>query len=392
MKIGIVLSNTPAYSETFFSSKIKGLQKNGFEVILFVAHQNTAFDLCTVCKAPYSSKKNPFKLLFSILRVVLKLVFKLNRLIKFVKIEKKDGANFIEIFKKIYLNAHILTTKNIDWLHFGFATQAIGRENIAKAIGAKMAVSLRGFDIGIYPLKNPKCYDLLWESIDKLHVISNHILNLAYTNGLKNNVPYQKITPAIDTFFFKKKSLNDASKKNQLQLMTIGRLHWIKDYTSVIVALKNLKNRGIDFEYTIIGDGPEEEKLKYLVYELGLINNIIFIGKISHKETLNYFKNSDIYIQYSLQEGFCNAVLEAQSMGVLPIVSNAEGLSENVLNNKTGWVVPKNSPKLLADKIVEVINLPESNKEKIRKQSIERVIIEFNIEKQQKEFIDFYTE
>ena len=54
MKIGIVLSNTPAYSETFFSSKIKGLQKNGFEVILFVAHQNTAFDLCTVCKAPYS--------------------------------------------------------------------------------------------------------------------------------------------------------------------------------------------------------------------------------------------------------------------------------------------------------------------------------------------------
>ena len=57
MKIGIVLSNTPAYSETFFSSKIKGLQKNGFEVILFVAHQNTAFDLCTVCKAPYSSKK-----------------------------------------------------------------------------------------------------------------------------------------------------------------------------------------------------------------------------------------------------------------------------------------------------------------------------------------------
>ena len=79
-------------------------------------------------------------------------------------------------------------------------------------------------------------------------------------------------------------------------------------------------------------------------------------------------------------------------MGVLPIVSDAEGLSENVLNNKTGWVVPKNSPKLFADKIVEVINLPESNKEKIRKQSIERVIIEFNIEKQQKEFIDFYTE
>ena len=116
---------------------------------------------------------------------------------------------------------------------------------------------------------------------------------------------------------------------------------------------------------------------------------------VSMNEIIKYDLNnsdSDIYIQYSQSEGFCNAVLEAQSMGVLPIVSNAEGLSENVLNNKTGWVIEKNSPNLLAEKIVEVINLPESNKEKIRKQAIERIKKEFNIEKQQKEFIDFYTQ
>ncbi len=392
MKIGIVLSSTPAYSETFFTSKIKGLQQNGFEVVLFVAHQNTAFHLCTVCKAPYSSKKNPFKLFFSILKVVLKLVFKLKRLIKFIKFEKEDGANFIEILKNIYLNAHILTTKNLNWLHFGFATQAIGRENLAKTIGAKMAVSIRGFDIGIYPIKNKGCYNKLWSKIDKLHTISNDLLNLAYANGFKKNVPYQKITPAIDTSFFINQSSNDASNKNKLKLMTIGRLHWKKDYTSVIIALKNLKDRGIDFEYTIIGDGQEEEKLKYLVHELGLINNIIFTGKISQKEILIYFKKSHFYLQYSLQEGFCNAVLEAQAMGVLPIVSNAEGLSENVVNNKTGWVIQKNSPKLLTEKIVEVINLSQNHKEKIRKQATERVTKEFNIEKQQKEFIDFYTQ
>ena len=40
MKIGIVLSSTPSYSETFFISKIKGLQKHGFEVVLFVNHTN----------------------------------------------------------------------------------------------------------------------------------------------------------------------------------------------------------------------------------------------------------------------------------------------------------------------------------------------------------------
>ena len=374
MKIGLVLSSTPAYSETFFNSKIKGLQKNGFEVVLFVNSKDTHFDLCTV------KEQVQFRSFFIFLKSLGLILTKLSTLLKFISLERKQNVSFKRILKKLILNQHILQESNVDWLHFGFATQAIGRENIAKAIGAKMAVSLRGFDIGIYPLKNPKCYDLLWLNINKLHVISNDLLNLAYANGFKKNVPYQKITPAIDTSFF----IN--------QLMTIGRLHWKKDYTSIIIALKNLKDRGIDFEYTIIGDGPEEEKLKYLVYELDLINNIIFTGKISQKEILIYFKKSHFYLQYSLQEGFCNAVLEAQSMGVLPIVSNAEGLSENVLNNKTGWVIQKNSPKLLAEKIVEVINLPDGNKEKIRKQAIERVTKEFNIEKQQKEFIDFYTQ
>ena len=386
MKIGIVLSSTPAYSETFFNSKIKGLQKNGFEVVLFVNSKDTHFDLCTV------KEQVQFRSFFIFLKSLGLILTKLSTLLKFISLERKQNVSFKRILKKLILNQHILQESNVDWLHFGFATQAIGRENIAKAIGAKMAVSLRGFDIGIYPLKNPKCYDLLWLNINKLHVISNDLLNLAYANGFKKNVPYQKITPAIDTSFFINQSLKDASNKNLLQLMTIGRLHWKKDYTSIIIALKNLKDRGIDFEYTIIGDGPEEEKLKYLVYELGLINNIILTGKISQKEILIYFKKSHFYLQYSLQEGFCNAVLEAQSMGVLPIVSNAEGLSENVLNNITGWVIQKNSPKLLADKIVEVINLPDGNKEKIRKQAIERIKKEFNIEKQQKEFIDFYTQ
>ena len=48
MKIGLVLSSTPSYSETFFISKIKGLQKHGFEVVLFVNHTNNGFNLCKV--------------------------------------------------------------------------------------------------------------------------------------------------------------------------------------------------------------------------------------------------------------------------------------------------------------------------------------------------------
>lgn len=387
MKIGIVLSSTPSYSETFFISKIKGLQQHGCEVILFVNHQKSEFDLCKVKRVPVNRGLGLIK---SVLSFLILIITKPATIRKFIEYEKKVGIVFSQVVKKVFLYQHIFRTLNLDWLHFGFATQAIGKEHIAKAIGAKMAVSLRGFDIGIYPIKNPKCYDLLWVNIDKLHVISDDLLSLAYINGLKKDICYQKITPAIDTSFFKRQSLSETSKKKQLQLMTIGRLHWKKDYTSVIIALKSLKDRNVNFEYVIIGDGPEEEKLKYLVYEFGLVDQVVFTGKISQRKIINYFENSDIYIQYSLQEGFCNAVLEAQAMGVLPIVSNAEGLSENVINCQTGWVIPKNNPKVLAEKILKVMDLPESHKETVRNQAISRVVREFNITKQQKEFVSFY--
>ena len=91
-----------------------------------------------------------------------------------------------------------------------------------------------------------------------------------------------------------------------------------------------------------------------------------------------------------MQEGFCNAVLEAQAMGKLCIVSNAEGLMENVLHEKTGWVVLKNSPHLLAEQIKKVLLMDEQSKRIISKNAVERVKKEFNLEKQQMEFLEFY--
>ena len=168
MKIGIVLSSTPSYSETFFISKIKGLQKHGFEVVLFVNQTNNGFNLCKVKLNTIESKN----IIYILLNFIKACLFNFRVVSNFYKLEKISNRSKKLIIKKIILNLHIINEKKIDWLHFGFATQAIGRENIAKAVGAKMAVSLRGFDIGIYPLKNPKCYDLLWLNINKLHVIS----------------------------------------------------------------------------------------------------------------------------------------------------------------------------------------------------------------------------
>jgi colanic acid/amylovoran biosynthesis glycosyltransferase len=388
MRIGLVLPNVPTYSETFFNSKIKGLQHNGNEVLLFVQHPNLNFKLCPVYTSP-KVFNNPLLQFLAMVWVILKLITKATVIVRFIKLEKSDNKSWIQIVKAVYLNAHILKHK-LDWLHFGFGTMVLNRENVAKALNAKMAISFRGFDIGIYPIKNPNCYKNLWDKLDKIHVISNDIKELVKKEGFANNCPIEKITPAIDTTFFNNNNrefIND----NTFTFITVARLHWKKGLVYTLEALSLLKKKGIAFQYTIIGDGTEMERLKFAAHQLGISESVTFTGVIPHFEVRNYLNNATIYIQYSIQEGFCNALLEAQALGLVCVASNAEGLAENIENGVSGFIVDKCCPEKLANKLIDVINLKNKEKCKISMNAQKRVKEHFNLEKQQQEFINFYS-
>ncbi len=391
MKIGLVLSAVPGYSETFFRNKIKFLQEAGLEVVLFVDNNTGGFDACKIYEG-FTLNTTKKKKLIILLRTVLRLMLNLKVSLKLWNLNNADGFPKNKNLKSIIGSAHILG-KNLDWLHFGFATMAINRENVAGVIGAKMAVSVRGYDVCIYPLKNPGCYNLLWDRIDKLHYISDDLLNEALTLGLDFETPKAKITPAVDIETFKQASNTDKRDKlkDVLKITTVARLHWKKGLDYTLEALAKIADMGINFEYTIIGDGQEYERLKFTSHQLGLTKIVLFKGKLISEEIKNELAKTDIYLQYSIQEGFCNAVLEAQAMGCLCVVSNAEGLSENVLNKKTGFVVEKRKPEVLANKLIEVINMPETDKAAMRKNAVKRVREEFNLDKQKKEFFKFYA-
>jgi colanic acid/amylovoran biosynthesis glycosyltransferase len=279
---------------------------------------------------------------------------------------------------------------DMDWLHFGFGTIVLDCQNVATAINSKMAVSFRGFDIGVYPIRHPNCYQKTWENVDKIHVISDDIAQLVIQQGFKNQAPMVKITPAIDTSYFLKGIQHKLYRP--IKIITVARLHWKKGLHYTLEALALLKQVGINFEYSIIGAGPEEEALKFTVYQLGLQEQVVFLGKLDQESVKYQLSISHIYIQYSVQEGFCNAVLEAQAMNLLCVVSNAEGLTENVLDGQTGWVVDKRRPDLLAEKISAILDMNEDEQETIRRNARNRVMEEFNLQKQQKEFHQFYAD
>ncbi len=398
MKIGLVIPNSPGYSETFFISKIKGLQERGFDVRLYCQYKKGDFNLCPIVCSP-KVISNPFLQGWYFLKAFLLLLPYLPTIVRYSNLERKAGTGLIQLLKKTYLNAHLLKAK-LDWVHYGFATQAIGSENVAKAIGAKMAVSFRGFDIAIYPLKHPGCYNLLWEQVDKVHTISDGLLDKAYKMRLPQSVPVEKIMPAIDVNFFSCPSKSMALEHNQalkptepVRFLTVGRLHWKKGYVLMLEALAILKKKGIPFTYTIVGSGSkkERERIAFAALQLGIKEDVIFAGTLNREQVKKEYAKATIYLQYSISEGFCNAILEAQSMKNLCIVSNAEGLAENVLHGETGWVVPKLHPKLLAEQIEQVIKLSEEEKIQLTEYAADRVKNELSIEKQQAEFAAFYS-
>ena len=137
---------------------------------------------------------------------------------RFLNLEKLDGVSF-QLDGKIYILIQKILGKKLHWIHFCFATTAFRKENVAKAINAKMGVSLRGYDINVYPLKNPNCYDLLWKKVDKKrYSISYSLLEKAKSLNLENNNKQIIIYPAVNKYYFKNnKSLKDLSSKIKLK-------------------------------------------------------------------------------------------------------------------------------------------------------------------------------
>lgn len=391
MRIGLVLADLPQYSETFFKYKIKGLIAGGHEVIVFTSG-NAGTKPITDYKVKYSlpvMKGNLVLQSLNFFNGILKtLIVSPSRVSKLVSLEKKEGRNFWEALKSVYLNSHIIT-EDLDRLHFGFATNALRKENIAETIGARMSVSFRGFDINVYPLKHPGCYDLLWKKIDKVHTISDYLHKKAVKLGLPESIPYSKITPAIDLTKFALK--NDRGKfHDPVRIVTVGRLNWIKDYETAISSLAILRTDGIKFLYEIIGDGKELERIRFAVYQSGLDDCVKFLGKITHDEIVKRMEASDIYLQTSLQEGFCVSVLEAQAMGLMCIVSDADGLRENVVEGVTGFVAERRRAQSFAEKLIEIIRMSEPERIRIADAARMRVEDEFGIEKQNRLFNEFF--
>lgn len=391
MKIGMVLAGMPTYSETFLLNKVRVLERTGHEVHLFVAASPLKGGPFRRLHTGYDVGLRGLERQLARMLAVIRLLRHPYRTAKLYQLNRQDGMdnrrNLISL-----LNAAHLIGFRLDWIHFAFASTAVSVENIGRATGARMAVSIRGFDISLFPLKNPGCYRLLWKRIDRLHYISVALYRRALADGLPPELPAYLIEPAADAGLRDKIPTSPAGQDGSIRLLTVGRLTWKKGYVQTLTAMAALKSAGLPFTYRIIGEGEALEEVLYMRRALGLEAEVSLEGRKSHAETLALMADCDLYIQYSVQEGYCNAVVEAQLLGRPCIVSDAEGLPENVVDGVTGWVVPSNDPERLRAKVEEVLSLPPEERARIGRTASDRIAVNYSLETQLAKFIRFYED
>lgn len=384
-----MFSKVPAYTETFFRNQIDMLEGAGYTVLVLAGGGRMPEMRYTHMSIGHDLQSQGIARFLSLCRAGLRLCGSPRLSTRLFRRNRRDGFSWQDNLKSLLSSAHIIAHR-LDWLHFGFASNAIHLENLAGVMGARMAVSIRGYDISILPLKHPGCYSLLWKRVDNLHYISEALYRKALEDGLSTVVKAVRIEPAVDLGILKWCHPKATGEDRPLRFLTIGRISWKKGYVQTFMALASLKATGVRFTYRIVGDGDDLEMILYMRKTLGLEAEVVLEGKKSHMDTLMLLNQCDLYLQYSVQEGYCNAVVEAQLFGRPCIVSDAEGLPENVLDGVTGWVVPANQPDMLCRKIKEVLALGQEERDKVCQAASARIRQSFTLDRQLQKFMAFY--
>ena len=109
----------------------------------------------------------------------------------------------------------------------------------------------------------------------------------------------------------------------------------------------------------IIGTGPQENNLKKLSQKLNLEKNVSFLGQQDFQKTIAILKNSDIFVNPSHTEGLPTSVIEAALCKVAIIATHVGGTPEIITNSESGYLIPPREPKILAQKLCELITNPQ---------------------------------
>ena len=184
----------------------------------------------------------------------------------------------------------------------------------------------------------------------------------------------------IDTVKFSGRNLQQERKSNKtIQILIVARLDdKRKGITKFIKSISNSKCFRENFNINIVGEGPDNEKIKKCINEEGISTLVNLLGNCKYDEVSNLMKEADVFCLPSFLDPSPLSLVEAAFSGLPLIASKYCGNNKELLEHKNnGYLIdPLNSQTS-----VDAINWIYNNKEKLgEKGKLSREIAKRNYE------------
>lgn len=146
-------------------------------------------------------------------------------------------------------------------------------------------------------------------------------------------------------------------------LLFVGRVAHEKNIVFLLQVLEQVRKEIPDALFVIAGEGPARSSLENEAKELGLSDNVMFIGYLDrHTELNSCYRAADIFIFSSRTETQGLVLLEAMAQAV-PVVSTAELGTRDVLMEGMGVWIAKEELADFSEKVVRMLGNAELRKE-----------------------------
>lgn len=191
-----------------------------------------------------------------------------------------------------------------------------------------------------------------------LVTVNSQATEQALSKYIKSPHDLTIIPMGVDTNKFKPQKI---MKKTGNKLLFVGRLAEKKGVAYLIEALPQIIKKVPKTKLLIIGEGPEEARLRNLAHKFDLGKSINFLGKIANNKLSYYYNLADVVITPSIQtkagdtEGLGVVILEAMACGTPVIASRIGGIPDIIEHDKNGWLVPPKNVSSLVGAITRLL-------------------------------------
>lgn len=160
-------------------------------------------------------------------------------------------------------------------------------------------------------------------------------------------------------------------------LLSVGRLHPVKDHEFLLEACASLQCRGVNFLCLIVGDGPEKIRLEERIRILGLRRQVKLLGALPHHDVERLYPLVDLVVLTSRSEGIPLVLMEAMAHGCTVLAPAITGIPELVIDSETGFLYAPGSMEDFVES-VEFICQARVALDPLRAAARERVLDCFN--------------